>query len=113
VRLLGAVSGIGVEALYLGHQAHAVLAARQLDKRFAHHLRLLSTGRGKCPERALSFIVETDRYRLFHDEQCITNVILERESGFVVPGTNRGVEFVYRFGEPNPPKERRRPRPDP
>jgi hypothetical protein len=82
VRLLGAVSGIGVEALYLGHQAHAVLTACQLDKRFTHHLRLLSTGRGKCPERALSFIVETDRYRLFHGEQCITNVILERETDF-------------------------------
>jgi len=97
VRLLSAVSRIGVEALNLGHQAHAVLAACQLDKRFAHNLRLLSTGRGQCPERALSFIVETDRYCLFHDEQCITNVILERETGVEEPSTNQRVEFIYRL----------------
>lgn len=95
--LLGAVSGIGVEVLYFGHQAHAVLAACQLDKRFAHHLGLLSTGRSECSQRTLGFIVETDRYRLFHGQQCITNVILEGGDG------SRGPEYQSRGQVQLPP----------
>jgi hypothetical protein len=43
-------------------------------------------------------IVETDRNRFFHCEQCITNVILERETGSNAPSTKPSVQFVYRLG---------------
>lgn len=98
MRLLSAVSRVGVEALYLGHHTLADLAAREFDKRFAHYLRLLSTGRGKRTECALSFVIEPNRYRLFHGAQRITNVILERETGPYGPSTNELVEFIYRLG---------------